>query len=153
MSPEPLTGGVEALTPRVRRLQEKFVREDGRTPEWTLLMCESLRRTEGQPMVTRRAEAFAHLLDNLPIDIDDDELLVGRFLKRAPTAEEQHALEEAAQYMARPELNLYAAPEYAELTAVAEHGAFTVRPTYLHIAADARGLLELGWGGIVRTIE
>lgn len=116
-------------------------------------MCESLRRTEGQPMVTRRAEAFAHLLDNLPIDIDEDELLVGRFLKRALTAEEQQALEEAAQYMARPELNLYAAPEYAELTAVAEHGAFTVRPTYLHIASDARRLLELGWGGIARAIE
>ncbi|MHC4592470.1 MAG: pyruvate formate lyase family protein, partial [Planctomycetota bacterium] len=153
MSPEPPTGGVEALTPRVKRLQEKFVREDGRTPEWTLLMCESLRRTEDQPMVARRAEAFAHVLDNLPIDIDGDELLVGRFLKRAPTAEEQQALEEAARYMARPELNLYAAAEYAELTAAAEHGAFTVRPTYLHIAADARRLLELGWGGIARTIE
>lgn len=42
-----------------------------------VLLTESYRETEGQPMVMRRAKAFAHILDNLPIIIRDEELVVG----------------------------------------------------------------------------
>ena len=41
------------------------------------LITESYKATEGQPMVTRRAEAFAHILRNIPIIIRDNELIVG----------------------------------------------------------------------------
>ena len=41
------------------------------------LLTESYRATESLPMVTRRARAFAHLMDNLPIVIREDELIVG----------------------------------------------------------------------------
>jgi formate C-acetyltransferase len=139
--------------PRIRRLRERLLGSGGCTPEWTLLMYESLRRTEEQPIVARRAAAFAHLLDNLPIAIDEGELLVGRFLKREPTSRERDRLSEAERYMARPELSLYAAPEYAELSGYAEHGIFTVRPIYLHIAPDVERLLKLGWSGIRQLVE
>ena len=41
------------------------------------LITESYKATEGQPTITRRAEAFAHILRNIPIIIRDDELIVG----------------------------------------------------------------------------
>ena len=41
------------------------------------LITESYKATEGQPEITRRAEAFAHILRNLPIIIRDNELIVG----------------------------------------------------------------------------
>ncbi|MCD7862091.1 MAG: glycyl radical protein [Lachnospiraceae bacterium] len=42
-----------------------------------VLLTESYRATEGQPIVTRRAKAFAHILDHIPIIIRENELIVG----------------------------------------------------------------------------
>lgn len=42
-----------------------------------VLLTESYRETEGQPIVLRRAKAFAHILDGLPITIRPLELIVG----------------------------------------------------------------------------
>ena len=42
-----------------------------------ILITESYKQTEGEPMITRRAKAFEHILDNLPIIIRDGELIVG----------------------------------------------------------------------------
>ena len=42
-----------------------------------VLLTESYQETEGEPMVTRRAKAFAHILRNIPITIRDNELIVG----------------------------------------------------------------------------
>lgn len=41
------------------------------------LITESYQATEGRPMITRRAEAFAHILRHIPIIIRDEELIVG----------------------------------------------------------------------------
>ena len=41
------------------------------------LITESYQATEGGPMITRRAEAFAHILRHIPIIIRDEELIVG----------------------------------------------------------------------------
>ena len=41
------------------------------------LITESYKATEGQPTITRRAEAFAHILRKIPIIIRDNELIVG----------------------------------------------------------------------------
>ena len=41
------------------------------------LITESYKATEGQPVINRRAEAFAHILRNIPIIIRDNELIVG----------------------------------------------------------------------------
>ena len=41
------------------------------------LITESYKQTEGQPIIMRRALAFAHILENIPIIIRDGELIVG----------------------------------------------------------------------------
>ena len=42
-----------------------------------VLITESYQQTENEPMVIRRAKAFEHILDNIPIIIRDEELIVG----------------------------------------------------------------------------
>ena len=42
-----------------------------------ILLTESYKATEGEPIMMRRAKAFAHILDNIPIIIRDGELVVG----------------------------------------------------------------------------
>ena len=41
------------------------------------LITESYKETEGEPIITRIAKAFAHILHNIPIIIRDNELIVG----------------------------------------------------------------------------
>ena len=41
------------------------------------LITESYKETEGEPIITRRAKAFAYILHNIPIIIRDNELIVG----------------------------------------------------------------------------
>ena len=41
------------------------------------LITESYKATEEEPIITRRAKAFAHILHNIPIIIRDEELIVG----------------------------------------------------------------------------
>ena len=41
------------------------------------LITESHQQTEGEPSIIRYAKAFSHMLENMPILIDNDELLVG----------------------------------------------------------------------------
>ena len=41
------------------------------------LITESYRKTEDKPVIMRRALAFEHILDNIPIIIRDEELVVG----------------------------------------------------------------------------
>lgn len=42
-----------------------------------VLLTESYKQTENEPMVIRRAKAFRHILENIPIIIRDRELIVG----------------------------------------------------------------------------
>ena len=42
-----------------------------------VLLTESYRETEAEPMVIRRAKAFRHILENIPIIIREGELIVG----------------------------------------------------------------------------
>ena len=46
-----------------------------------VLITESYKATEGEPIITRRAKAFEHILENLPIVIRDEELIVGSATK------------------------------------------------------------------------
>lgn len=42
-----------------------------------ILITQSYKETEGEPMITRRAKAFAHILRHIPIIIREEELIVG----------------------------------------------------------------------------
>ena len=46
-----------------------------------VLLTESYMATEGEPIITRRAKAFRHILEHLPITIRDNELIVGAATK------------------------------------------------------------------------
>ncbi len=50
--------------------------------EKPVLIVESLRKTEGEPMIVRNAKALAHYLDNKTIFIEEDELLVGNIASK-----------------------------------------------------------------------
>ena len=42
-----------------------------------ILITESYKQTENEPMIIRRAKAYQHILENIPIIIRDQELIVG----------------------------------------------------------------------------
>ena len=67
---------------RITRLVEDLYRN---APEIeadrAFLITESYKATEGEPMITRRGKAFVHILDNIPITIRNDELIVGSATK------------------------------------------------------------------------
>lgn len=42
-----------------------------------VLLTESYKQTEGEPIIARRAKAFAHILEHIPIVIREEELIVG----------------------------------------------------------------------------
>jgi formate C-acetyltransferase len=51
--------------------------------ERAVLLTESYMKTEGEPMIIRRAKAFSNILENLPIVIRDHELVVGSTAKQS----------------------------------------------------------------------
>lgn len=65
-------------TERIARLVEHLY---AKTPEIesarARLLTESFQKTEGKPLIMRKALAFGHILDNIPIIIREEELVVG----------------------------------------------------------------------------
>ncbi len=71
-----------AKSPRIDRLKEAlFEKAPEIEVERAVLLTESYKNTEGMPTITRRAKAFRHILENLPIIIHEDELVVGSATK------------------------------------------------------------------------
>jgi pyruvate formate-lyase/glycerol dehydratase family glycyl radical enzyme len=69
---------VDGFTPRVERLKQSYL--DARTTvasDRAWFMMESYKKTEGDPPAIRRARALRNVLENMPIAIREDELLVG----------------------------------------------------------------------------
>ena len=66
------------MSPRIPALKDFLF--EGRpeiSADRAVLLTESYKQTEGQPMVIRRAKAFANILEKLPIVIRPLELIVG----------------------------------------------------------------------------
>ena len=64
--------------PRVKRVRADLMASvPAICPERALLITESYRETEGQPMVLRRAKALEKILANMSIFIEDEQLIVG----------------------------------------------------------------------------
>lgn len=63
---------------RIQRMLEGFRDQPIRlNTDRARLLTESMKKTEGQPMVLRWGKALSHILRNHPIHIEEDELLVG----------------------------------------------------------------------------
>ncbi len=71
-----------AKSPRIDRLKDAlFAKAPEIEVERAVLLTESYKKTEGMPTITRRAKAFRHIAENLPIIIHEDELVVGSATK------------------------------------------------------------------------
>ncbi len=71
----PVTGRVKEL------IEDLFKKMPEIEADRAVLITESYRRTENQPIIKRRALAFAHILENIPITIRKNELIVGSATK------------------------------------------------------------------------
>ncbi len=72
------TSGGIPMTDRIRRLIDNLYAEMPQIEtDRAVLVTESYKRTENLPIIKRRALAFRHILENIPITIREDELIVG----------------------------------------------------------------------------
>ena len=62
---------IEKLSNKIRKKSFPLCTEKAR------LITESYKKTEGEPPILRHARAYAHMLENIPVLIDDDEFIVG----------------------------------------------------------------------------
>ena len=69
----------ERITKLIDALFEKMPEIEA---DRAVLLTESYKQTEGEPIITRRAKAFKHILDNIPIVIRDNELIAGSATKK-----------------------------------------------------------------------
>ncbi len=77
-----VSGGIP-MTDRIRRLIDNLFAEMPQIEaDRAILVTESYKKTEHLPIIKRRALAFAHILENLPITIREDELIVGSNAKK-----------------------------------------------------------------------
>lgn len=68
---------------RIDRLKDALFAEPPQIEaDRAVLLTESYKETESEPMITRRAKAFKHICEFLPITIRDDELVVGSNAKK-----------------------------------------------------------------------
>ena len=73
--------GIEK-SPRIQRLIDNlFLKMPEIEPERAVLLTESYKMTEHEPIIMRRAKAFSHIVRNLPVTIRDEELIVGSATK------------------------------------------------------------------------
>lgn len=67
---------------RITRLVENlFKKMPEIEADRAVLLTESFKQTEGEPVIMRKAKAFAHITENIPITIRDEELIVGSATK------------------------------------------------------------------------
>ncbi len=77
-----MSGGIP-VTERVKKLiADLYAEMPEIEADRAVLITESYKQTENLPMVKRRALAFKHILENLPITIRDEELVVGSNTKK-----------------------------------------------------------------------
>ena len=71
------------MNKRIEKLKEKINPETyPLCVEKVQLITESMKQTEGEALIVRRARAFAHYLDNRTIFIQDSELIVGNLASK-----------------------------------------------------------------------
>ena len=71
-------------SPRIGRLIDHlYARMPEVEADRAVLLTESYKATQGLPVIARRAQAFCHILKNIPITIRPEELIVGS-ATRAP---------------------------------------------------------------------
>jgi pyruvate formate-lyase/glycerol dehydratase family glycyl radical enzyme len=66
------------MTPRIENLREKLIEQIPEIcPERAVLFTESMKKSEGKPIVKRRAQSLYEVLDRMTIFVREGELIVG----------------------------------------------------------------------------
>ena len=69
-------------SPRIQKLVDAlYTKLPEIEADRAVLLTQSYMETEGEPIITRRAKAFRHILENIPITIRENELIVGAATK------------------------------------------------------------------------
>ena len=119
--------------PRIQRLKDKVMKSSGVFIDRRFLWTESYQETETEPwVIIRQAKALEKLLTRMTIDIDEDELIVGRHPKKIPSPKEKARLKEVAEYWQKR-------PVGAGMTG--------------HMSVDTQKVLSLGFAGIKAHVE
>jgi formate C-acetyltransferase len=72
---------------RVERLRNKLLNsKNSLSVERAKLLTESMKKTEGEPVIIRWAKAIRHILEDISISIAPDELIVGNIAGKPPGA-------------------------------------------------------------------
>jgi len=80
-----VSGSVAGL--RTERLKQRLLNsKNSICIERARLLTESMRQTEGEPMILRQAKALAHILENITVNIFPDELIIGTMTSKPPGA-------------------------------------------------------------------
>lgn len=73
---------------RVSNLKERLDKQERSVEiDRALLITESYKKNEGKPLILRMALALEHILKNLPVVIDSNELIAGRPTRKAKAAQ------------------------------------------------------------------
>ena len=138
------------LTPRVERLLHRLPSLTGGSfYTRRILWTESYQASEGQPQVLCQAKAFAHLLNNVPIEIYPDELIVGAHPKGTPSQEENQRLKEAHEYWAGKTIGDRVAPVLTpEEKKAIQARVYTSSSKTGHMTPDFEKVLKVGFKGI-----
>ncbi len=112
----------------------------GEFHQWLELWTESMGDTAREPMVVRRAKAFAHLLRHMDLELSPRALIVGRHPKTVVDEETRGRLWSEYTKVTKP-------PEDREIH-FQDEGLFRSPVLALHIAPDAKTALNVGLGGI-----
>lgn len=137
-------------TPRVEKLLDRLPSLiGGLFYSRRILWAESYGSTEGQPQVIRQAKAFAHLLENIPIKIYSDELIVGAHPKGTPSEEENSLLKDIHEYWRGKNTGDRVAQVLTQAEKVAmQAGVYTSSSKTGHMTPGFEKALEIGFDGI-----
>ena len=141
----PIEMNLPSLTPRVEDLRAEVLSREGEFHQWFSLWAESLAKTPGEPTIIRRAKAFAHLLEEMPLEAPAGALIVGRHPRTIIPDAERDRLREEWRWLADP-------PDDSTLHYQTE-GLFRAPVITLHLAPDAEKALRLGLGGYREAIK
>ena len=71
------------MTSRIELLRERMLKSKPSVCiERAKYYTESMKQTEGEPMIIRQAKALAHVLENIPVNIFPGELIVGTMVSK-----------------------------------------------------------------------
>ncbi len=135
----------DSLTARVRQLREGVTESQGEFLQWFELSAGSFSETERQPVIIRRARAFAHVLDHMEIELPPGALIVGRHPKTILDQQTRNGAWAQWARVAEP-------PDDREIH-FEDKGLFRSPVIALHIAPDANKVLDLGFGGIRHEVR